>query len=166
MVIAVYDLKHKIIPDLFVFLFILLSLGKLFLTVPLSLLLHFPYILDLLAGPILALPIFLLWLVSRGRWIGLGDAKLALGIGWFLGFSLGISALVIGFWIGAIVSLFLLALSKLSRRGFVRKTLLGFGLKNLTMASEVPLAPFLIAGVFVVFFWHIDVVGLGYFFNM
>lgn len=158
-VIAVYDLKHKIIPDRLVFLFIILSLVKLFLTSEFSAMLRFPRILDLFAGLILALPIFLLWLISGGRWIGLGDAKLALGIGWFLGFSAGVSALVVGFWFGAAVSLLLLALSRFGRGGFGRR--FPSGLKNLTMSSEVPLAPFLILGFLAAYFFRIDITGLG-----
>ncbi len=160
-VIAVYDIKHKIIPDSLVFLFGVLALVKLFLTTEFSALLRLPHLLDLLAGPILALPLFLLWLISGGRWIGLGDAKLALGIGWFLGFSLGISSMVLGFWIGAVVSASLIVFSKLARIGLARRALLNVGLKNLTMKSEVPLAPFLILGFMVVYFFRIDVVGLG-----
>ncbi|MBI2475890.1 MAG: prepilin peptidase [Candidatus Taylorbacteria bacterium] len=160
LVIAVYDFRHKIIPDRLVFLFGFLSLVKLFLSAEFSTAARLPHLLDLLAGPILALPLFLLWLASSGRWIGLGDAKLALGIGWFLGFSLGISAVVLGFGVGAVVSLCLLALPALSRAGFARPALRG-GLKNLTMRSEVPLAPFLILGLMAVYFFGIDVVGLG-----
>lgn len=159
-VIAVYDLKHKIIPDLPVFLFAGVSLVRLFSLLPFWSLFSFPHILDLLAGPILALPLFLLWFLSRGRWIGLGDAKLALGMGWFLGLSLGVSALVWGFWIGALVGLSLIGLSKISHAALVRSLLLKAGLKSLTMGSEIPLAPFLIAGLFISYFLGADVTGL------
>jgi Flp pilus assembly protein protease CpaA len=107
MAIGVYDLKHKIIPDMFVYSFSALSLLYLLLTSEFSELIGFPHILNLLAGPIIALPLYLLWKISSGRWIGLGDSKLALGIGWFLGFSGGISAIIIGFWIGAIVGVYI-----------------------------------------------------------
>lgn len=159
-VIAVYDLKHKIIPDIFAFLLSALSLIWILATVPFSSFFSFPHILDLLAGPILAFPLFLLWIVSSGRWIGLGDAKLALGIGWFLGLSLGISSLVVGFWIGAVISIILIGFSKLSQFSFAKRFLNFIGMRNVGMKSEVPLAPFLIAGVFVVFFWQYDVMGL------
>ncbi len=159
-VISVYDLKHKIIPDSLVLFFGVLSLVRLLAVVGTSSLVHFPYLLDLLAGPILALPIVLLWLISGGRWIGLGDAKLALGIGWFLGFSLGVSAVVLGFWLGASVGVFLVCVSKLSRARLFRRLLLSAGAKQLTMKSEIPLAPFLILGLVVVYFSGFDVMGL------
>jgi len=159
-VIAVYDLKHKIIPDSLVFLFCVLAFGRLLFSVEISSLFYFPYLLDLLAGPILALPIALLWFISGGRWIGLGDAKLAIGIGWFLGFSLGVSAMIVGFWIGAVVGVLLVCISKLARVSSVRRLLLNAGAKHLTMKSEIPLAPFLILGFMLVYFFNIDVLGL------
>ncbi|MDO8482858.1 MAG: prepilin peptidase [bacterium] len=159
-VISVYDLKHKIIPDSLVFLFGTLAFARLLFSVEISSLFQFPYLLDLLSGPILALPIAILWLISGGRWIGLGDAKLAIGIGWFLGFSLGISAMVVGFWIGAVVGIFLICVSKLSRIRGVRRLLLNMGAKHLTMKSEIPLAPFLILGLVIVYFSGFDVMGV------
>ena len=159
-VIGVYDLRHKIIPDSLVFLFSILALGRIISMTSISSLLHFSQNFDLVAGPILAMPIFILWLVSKGRWIGLGDAKLALGIGWFLGLSLGLSSMVIGFWIGAIVGLGLIAFSKFARIPAGRKVLLSIGIKRFGMKSEIPLAPFLIAGLLIVYFFGTDVIGL------
>lgn len=160
-VITVYDFKHKIIPDFFAILFSILAIVQIFLTVPTSILFDYPAFLTyFLAGPIIALPLFLLWVISRGAWIGLGDSKLALGIGWFLGIAYGVSALVIGFWIGAVVSLFLLALSRLSKSGLIRGSHLSEGVKGLKMVSEIPLAPFLILGFMAVYFFRIDVMGL------
>lgn len=145
-VITVYDLRHKIIPDLLVFSFAFISFVWL-LTQPTSDVGWVNW--DLVAGPILTLPFFLMWLLSGGRWIGLGDAKLALGIGWFLGLISGVSAVILGFWIGAAVSLLLLLLQKLNLIG-----------KNLTIKSEIPFAPFLVLGIFLVFFFSFDVMGL------
>ena len=160
-VIGVYDLKHKIIPDWFAYSFAVLSLVKILLTVEFSALVFFPHVFDLIAGPAMALPLFLLWFVSSGRWIGLGDSKLALGIGWFLGFSQGVSAVIIGFWIGAVVGLSLVGFAKLGQSKFAPKFMLNFGLKNLTLKSEIPFAPFLILGLLVVYFSGIDVMGFG-----
>jgi len=155
-IIFVYDIYHKIIPDLLVFLFSGLALAN-FLVFDFQ---GFGFSLynNLWAGPILALPFAFLWFVSGGRWMGLGDAKLAFGIGWFLGLIKGSSAIILGIWIGAIVGLFLVALSRV----MIKKRLF-FRSKNFTIKSELPFAPFLIIGLILVFFFGWDVWGLSLF---
>jgi len=153
-VILVYDLRHKIIPDGLVYTFDGLTL--IYLCLHYTQLTQVQFMWALLAGPILFLPFFLLWLVSGGRWIGLGDAKLVVGFGWTLGIGLGVSAIVLGFWLGAIVSILILVLSKL-RLGASE---LKINQSQLTMKSEIPFAPFLILGFGLVYFFTIDVVGI------
>ena len=145
-VITIYDWKHKIIPDAFVYAFAALSfVALLFHTgIPTGRMLSGPYVLNIFAGPILASPFAFMWLASRGRWMGLGDAKLALGIGWFLGLYSSISAVILAFWMGA----------------FFGITVLFFKGKTFTMKSEIPFGPFLVLGTLLVFFFHIDVLGL------
>jgi leader peptidase (prepilin peptidase)/N-methyltransferase len=140
-VMLVYDFRHKIIPDAFVYAFALVALAyRLFISY-----LHgfsmVPVGTDLAAGVILFTPFFLLWFLSRGKWMGLGDGKLALGIGWLLGLGGGISAVLLGFWLGAAVGLLAILVVRLRR-----------GSKTLTMKSEIPFGPFLIAGIFAVSF--------------
>ncbi|HZS42643.1 MAG TPA: prepilin peptidase [Candidatus Paceibacterota bacterium] len=146
-VILVYDLKHKIIPDGLVYAFIIISLIKLLILYFFPLFILRPTALDFLAGPIFFLPFFLLWYFSGGRAMGFGDAKLAAGIGWFLGFFGGLSAIVLGFWSGAALGIILLIVQ--SRR--------------VTMKTEIPFAPFLILGLLLVYFLGWDVTGLSYF---
>jgi prepilin signal peptidase PulO-like enzyme (type II secretory pathway) len=140
MIITVYDLRHQIIPDRFVFALILLGFLKVIF-------------FDgnwwgLLGGLVMALPLFILWAISHGRWLGFGDVKLALGLGLVLGWQFGLSALVLAFWIGAVVGLILIGWGKtqLWRKG-----------KSYTMKSEVPFAPFLILGFWLVFSLTINV---------
>ncbi|OGG47944.1 hypothetical protein A3D66_01410 [Candidatus Kaiserbacteria bacterium RIFCSPHIGHO2_02_FULL_50_9] len=144
-VILVYDIRHKIIPDPFVYAFIALSalsLGIDFDTVTVST----PTLWHALAGPVLFMPFFILWFVSKGTWLGLGDGKLAWGVGWLLGLSGGTTALLIGVWIGAVLSIaLLLGQSWLFRGG-----------KRLTMKSEMPFAPFMILGLVLVLFLDIN----------
>ena len=87
MVIAVYDLKHKIIPDTLSLVFGVLAFIGIFFFTAFGLNPHIPSILDILAGAIVSVPLALLWLFSRGAWMGLGDAKLSVGLGFLLGFS-------------------------------------------------------------------------------
>ena len=102
--ISIYDFRHQIIPNQLVYPFIALSFFS-----PLFQVSGFRIqVSGLLAGIILFSFFALLWLVSRGRWMGFGDAKLALGIGWLLGMHKGILALALSFWIGAIVSIYLM----------------------------------------------------------
>jgi prepilin signal peptidase PulO-like enzyme (type II secretory pathway) len=138
--IAIYDYHHKIIPDLFVFVFAGIALATMIAQYQLG----NAAVYDLLAGPLLAAPFALLWLVSKGRWIGFGDAKLALGIGAMLGLVLGVSAIVISFWLGAGVALLLMARRK----------------NKLGMKSEIPFGPFMIAATFLTFLFQFDVFGL------
>lgn len=155
MVILVYDLRHKIIPDAFVYGFIVTALLRIFFLFG-----GFEFSAEMLwhlaAGPILLLPFFLLWHFSKGRWLGLGDGKLVWGLGWFLGLAGGASAVLLAFWIGAAVALLSLALQALGRNKFFRRyALFGRG-KRLTMKSELPFAPFLILGLWLVFLFEIS----------
>ena len=84
-VLSVYDMRHQILPDSLSMLFSVVAFVGMFFWVGDALILHLPSLWHLLAGLILAAPFALLWLVSRGRWMGLGDAKIMLGIGWLLG---------------------------------------------------------------------------------
>jgi leader peptidase (prepilin peptidase)/N-methyltransferase len=147
--ILVYDVKHKTIPNNFVYPFIIISFISLFINFyPIGPFLVFPSIANLLSGPILALPFVLLWYFSRGRLMGLGDGKLILGIGWFLGLSSGLFSLILGFWIGAFTSLLLMLFSK---------KLLGFRKRRIDMKTEVPLAPFLILSLIITFIFSFDI---------
>lgn len=139
LVVSVYDLKHKIIPDILSFIFGALAFIGMFFFTDGIFNIHIPNMLAFMSGPILALPFALLWLISNGRWIGFGDAKLALGIGWLLGLSFGLSSLVLAFWMGAIVGIALLILSK-----------------KHSMKSEVPFAPFMVIGLILVFLFSIN----------
>jgi leader peptidase (prepilin peptidase)/N-methyltransferase len=153
--ITVYDIKHKIIPDGLVITFGILSLLKIvldyFLMVATGPEVSVHLFWYLAAGPAIALPLFLIWLFSRGRWMGLGDPKLVLCIGWWLGPILGLSAVILAFWTGAVYGLILMILSKFSWHGL-----------KIDRKSELPFAPFLILGFLLVFFFGIDVLHLAF----
>lgn len=140
-VIAVYDLKHKIIPDTLSLIFGILAFAGLFFFTSSGHIFypHMPSILEFLSGILIALPFFLFWFLSSGTWMGLGDAKLAIGLGWLLGISSALSGLVLAFWSGAIIGVALIIYSK------------GYGMK-----SEIPFAPYLVFGAFLAFFFKLN----------
>jgi leader peptidase (prepilin peptidase)/N-methyltransferase len=139
LVIAVYDLKHKIIPDSLSLSLGILSFLGLFFFNSFGFFLHMPSVLEFLSGFIIAAPFVFFWLVSKGRWMGLGDAKLAISLGWLLGLSRAFSGVVIAFWVGAVFGLVLVIFSK--KHG---------------MKSEIPFAPYLVLGAFLVFLFGLN----------
>ncbi len=144
-VIGVYDMRHKIIPDPLVYTFIALCFLSTFIHVSaLGATFQIPSFGIWTVGPLLAVPFALIWLFSRGRLMGLGDAKIILGIGWLFGLSKGIAVLVLAFWAGAVVSILILLLSHM----------------KITMKTEIPFAPFLILGMLIVFATGMDAFSL------
>jgi prepilin signal peptidase PulO-like enzyme (type II secretory pathway) len=126
-VIFIYDLKYYLIPDGAIFSAIIIS-----------------GLWSLASGQILnnigaaagaSLFFLLIFLVSRGRWMGFGDVKLAFFMGLFLGFPNILTALFLAFLIGAIIGVCLIT----------------FGRKK--FSSEVPFGPFLILGTFLALFF-------------
>jgi len=140
LIITVHDIRHKIIPDSLALFFGALAFLSIFLFQGYVFYPHLPSIVDILAGFIISLPFALIWFISRGRWMGLGDAKLSVGLGWLLGFFGILSATIVAFWAGAIIGMFLLAFSKRT------------GLK-----TEVPFAPFLALGTILIFLFNISI---------
>ena len=138
LVIAVYDFKHKIIPDTLSLIFNILAFIGIFFFSSYLFYPHIPTVLEFLSGLLLALPFALLWLVSKGTWMGLGDAKLALGLGWLLGVGEILTGAIVAFWSGAIIGIILVIFSK--RHG---------------MKSEIPFAPFLVLGMLIAFLFEL-----------
>ena len=139
--ITVYDARHTVIPDEWVYsvAFLALIFGSLYSGTPVQ---------NLIAGVGAAAPFALLWLLSHGRWMGLGDSKLALAIGALVGpwgAYLAITAAFVG---GAAFFLPLVFFSsplwsRIKRK--VTPTVRSSGsAAGLTMRSEVPFGPFLI----------------------
>lgn len=151
-VIAFHDLETFIIPDKFVYSAALFAFLSTMIT-PQGFVA--PSLETALSGPVIAAPLFLLWLVSRGRWIGLADSKLALTLGWLLGFIGGATALVLAFWIGAVISIALLVIQKYIHHAH---SLLPFLKKELSLKSEIPFGPFLIIACAVVYFWGFNLI--------
>jgi prepilin signal peptidase PulO-like enzyme (type II secretory pathway) len=95
-----------------------------------------------------------LWAISRGRWIGFGDAKLAIPLGLLLGAVKTFSLIVFSFWIGAVLSLVILFYQRLR---CPKSSMVKNG-RYFTMKSEIPFAPFLVAAFILVYFFEADVI--------
>ncbi|MEI6296364.1 MAG: prepilin peptidase [bacterium] len=148
LVIAVYDYRHKIIPDGLVFAFIALSFLRMILDFNLG---KGDFFHDFFSGLAISAFFATLWWISDGSWMGFGDAKLVLGIGWLLPFCQNISAVMLSFFVGSIVGLLIMFVAKISslRKG-----------KKFDFDKEIPFAPFLIFSTFVAFVFNFDVIGL------
>ena len=103
-----------------------------------------------------------LWLVSKGRWIGFGDAKLAIPLGFIVGIPAVFSFIVLSFWVGAVLSLVWMWLPKIRDilvRCCTKNTVVNYT-KSFTIKSEVPFAPFIITAFLLVFLYQVDVLQL------
>lgn len=152
-VLLVYDYNHLIIPDELVIalgvIALLLEGYRLYLTAD-FLMVATDFIAALTATGFF----WALWFFSHGRWLGFGDVKLVLPLSLLVGAPLTFSFVVWSFWIGAAISVLILLSIKLFRRG---QSLLHFGGPALTMKSEVPFGPFLVAGFTLTYLFGLDV---------
>lgn len=154
--VVVYDIYHYIIPNELVIALAVVAValyGALHMGA-----FELMHIGSSVLAAMLAAGFFgVLWYVSDGRWIGFGDAKLAAPLGFLVGIGGVFSFLVLSFWIGAIISVILLSVQYLLKRGQVH---LRFLRAPITMKSELPFAPFLIAGFILSFFYGMDVLNI------
>lgn len=157
-VITVYDLYHFIIPDKLTAILsvvVLVLLGYQFWQGEIVIeRVGWTFVAALLGSGFF----LLLWVISRGKWLGFGDVKLAFPLGLMVGPWYVFSFVVLSFWIGAAISLALLGIQRLRlNRG---KASLHLESKALTMKSAVPFAPFLVASGLVVLFTQCNVLAL------
>ena len=117
--LSLYDLKYLKLPNLLVFICLVLGLINLYI---------FNFDIQLLKGLALGFILFFLLYLLFPKGIGFGDVKLEGAIGLFLGFKLTILAILLAFFSGAIIGLLLIALGKK------------------TMKDPIPFGPFLAFG--------------------
>jgi len=173
MVVTVYDIYHMVIPNQLVLLTSVGAVGYYGLTY------WGVWSLEtLLWHTIAAVGAFLfygsLWFVSKGRWIGFGDAKLAAPLGFMLGTTGAFSFVVLSFWVGALLSISIMytprvvhyinslftRISIRSKSGDYAGTAVVLSSKSFTMKSEVPFAPFMIIAFLLVYLYQVDVLQL------
>jgi len=128
-VILVIDFEKQYIPDGFSFLLIFLSFLLLILSDTND------FYLRLFVSFLPSLFLFLLYLITKGRGMGLGDVKLVLFGGMILDWKLVIIWMSLSFIIGAVVGLILI------------------GLKKAKLGSKIPFAPFLIISFIMTLLW-------------
>ncbi len=132
-IIFVFDLRHYIIPDKIIYPAIIIAL--IFSLLNSRFILH-KSLLNPLWSAFGAAAFFLfIFLISRGKWMGVGDIKLAFFMGLFLSFPNILVALFSAFFIGAIIGTGLILFDKK------------------TLKSEVPFGPFLVTGTLIALFW-------------
>ncbi len=139
--VFIHDMKYYIIPDTVVYSLILLSFAyNIFIS-------HmggdgYIFIYSFIAALGAFLFFFSLFYLSRGRWLGFGDVKYAIFMGFFLSVPNIIVGLFISFFIGAIIGIMLLLLQKKE------------------LKSEIPFGPFLIIGTVTAHFFGEALVSL------
>lgn len=129
--IVLYDLRHTIVP--LGASFWLIAFGALFgfLTTPT----FAAFGISVLVSLCVAAFFFLLYFLSKGRAMGLGDTPVAFGLSLLVG-SQAVAGVLFSFWIGGLIGIGILVL----RRGGPR------------MGIEVPFVPFLALGYLLAFF--------------
>ena len=132
-VISVYDIYHKIIPDAFSYFIAAISFVYAFVASALFFGRGF-FIQAILSGAALVFVFFAMAFLSREKWMGYGDVKLVFSLGLFLGPAGAFFAFLFSFWIGAIFGIIVLFLSK-----------------KFSLKSQIPFAPFLALGAFLSF---------------
>lgn len=128
-VLVVADCKYQIIPDSM----LVILLASVYATrIPFSFEAMLPAVIT---GMATGIGFYLIWLVTRGRGMGLGDAKLGFVLGTLLGFPAVIVGLYVAFLTGAFYGVILMM------RG------------QAGMKSRVAFGPFLLFGGFVAYMW-------------
>ncbi len=131
--LSLYDLQAQFLPAKM--LYLLIGIGLVY------------YLIQSLTLPIVMVDIFMLLLpsiflimihvVSRGKWMGVGDGILFIGLSLLLGdFLLALYALVVSSWLGAgIGSVVLLVEKRRSKKA---------------ISNSIPFGPFLVLGSFII----------------
>ena len=125
---AVFDLKYMILPDFSTVILIIIS----FLILLINKENIFLNLLTMLGS---AGFLLILNLITKGKGMGMGDVKLAVFMGLFLGYPKIVVTFYVAFIIGAIYGLILMILKKANKK------------------SQVPFGPFMILGFFVAWWW-------------
>ena len=144
--LVVYDIRHTLVPMPFLYTLLASAFSApLFQSIGVSS--WAPLFDALLGGSVLSGFFFGIYLLTRGKGMGLGDAYVAGAGGLLLGLVRGIEAVMFGVWGGTLYYLLVMLLSSV----FARISLLG-RIPRVTMKTEVPFVPFLALGILTALF--------------
>lgn len=128
MAIFVIDIEHQIIPDSLVFLLLFLATCYILLATS-------DIFLRIASGFSAALFLLAIYLLTRGRGMGLGDVKFAIFGGLFLSWPGVLVWMFLSFLTGGLVGIILILLGKAKLKG------------------KIAFGPFLIVGLFIAYLW-------------
>jgi leader peptidase (prepilin peptidase)/N-methyltransferase len=143
---AIYDIKHKIINlESLIVLFFLSIISQISVQ-------YFDdntgiSYLNLLSPVFTSFIFIFIYIISRGRWMGLGDIFLYFIFGAMLPLPIAISGVFYSVWIGAVFSLVLFTFNH-----------------KYHMKSEIPFAPFIILGFLYSFMTYSDLMNITFLF--
>ena len=131
--IFMFDYRASVIPDR-------LSVPAMIIALSLNAALGIDPTAMLFGGFLLGAFFAIQYLVSRGAWVGGGDIRMAMVMGFLLGPELGIFALLVAYTIGALIGVYLI-----------------FGRRR-DLRSHVPFGTFMVIGTFIALFFGNSVV--------
>lgn len=141
MVLAVYDFRWMILPNRLVYTSIIMAIGLIIVNV-LYLRTYNSLLIDALWGVLILAGLFLvLFIISKGRWIGGGDVKLAIALGLLVG--------------GPVPVIFLLFLASLLGTLYSLPSLISGKKKRHSM---IPFGPFLMLAAFATFLFGSSII--------
>lgn len=129
---AVFDVRYMILPDFSTRILIICAVALLFLN-------KNDFFSCLLAGLEGGGFLLLLHVVTKGKGMGMGDVKLAIFMGLFLGYPNTVIAFYVAFISGALIGVILMLIKKLKRK------------------SEIAFGPFLILGTFIAWYFGSEI---------
>jgi len=135
-VLVLYDLRHRLVPEYFLYTFVGLSSIMMFIRLYTT-----GNIFELLTPLVISVPAYILYLITKKKGIGLGDVVLFAGVGMLLGTEGAVAALVVSVWVAAIVGLLLQMINK----------------NTYHMKYALPFVPFIIGATMLVLFTDITV---------
>jgi len=134
-VIFVYDLIHSIIPDEMLWPAVIISLLYLAFGGGLGV-----FKMALMGVAIAVGFLGIIYVLGKGKWMGMGDVKLAVLLGLITPFPYVLLTLFSAFIVGSIIGIILMLTGKK------------------TMKSEIPFGPFLIIGVYISLFFGTEII--------